>query len=66
VPVRLLRRDRRKAEDSAFALCLSDIPWPETCSFDALHPDFVDRIDPLLEACPDDGDFCALPPECPR
>lgn len=53
-------------EDSAFALCLADIPWPEMCSFDALHPDFAERIEPLLNACPDDGPSCMLPPECPQ
>lgn len=52
--------------DSALALCLADIPWPEQCSFDAAHPDFADRFDPLMESCPDDGETCTLPPECPQ
>jgi hypothetical protein len=52
-------------EDSAYALCFADIPWPEQCSLDAFHPDFLERIAPLMEACSDDSS-CAFPSECPQ
>jgi hypothetical protein len=54
------------SEETVFALCFADIPWPQMCSFDAFHPDFADRLEPIIEACPDDGDSCTLPAECPE
>jgi hypothetical protein len=52
--------------DDAIALCMADVPWPDTCERIVPYELLMTRILPIVKRCEDTPYDCEVPMECPQ
>jgi hypothetical protein len=56
----------RASLDDVLALCMADVPWPDTCERVQPYELLMTRFLPIVERCQDSRYDCEVPMECPQ